>query len=122
MKFIEFERTVLGKYGLGPAGWASEYPAWAVQLALQPDAVIHVAEHGNDSIVCRHLGRELVHLLFVLRGSKSKALTDWPPFWATCVNVLRVRKNERWYNWRPDDYRVFISDTLSTLRNQLLKF
>jgi predicted ATP-grasp superfamily ATP-dependent carboligase len=98
-----------------------EYPAWAVQMALQPAATIHVGTQQNGSIVCRHLGRELVHLLFVLRGSKSKALTDWPSFWTTCFNVLRVRKNDRWYNWRTDDRRVFISDTLSTLRKQLFK-
>jgi len=118
--FIEFNGRSWGSMALARRA-GLEYPAWTVQLALQPDAAIPVPEVRNGSIVCRHLGREMVHLLFVLRGSQSKALTNWPSFWTTCANVLRIRKNERWYNWRRDDYRVFISDTLSTLRNQLLK-
>lgn len=119
--FIEFNGRSWGSMALARRA-GLEYPAWNVQLALQPDAAIPVPTVRNGSIVCRHLGRELVHLLFVLRGSKSKALTNWPSFGTTCGNVLRIRKNERWYNWRRDDCRVFISDTLSTLRHQLLKW
>ncbi|MGH7940239.1 MAG: hypothetical protein ACREFR_04120, partial [Limisphaerales bacterium] len=98
-----------------------EYPAWSVQLAIRPDASISVPPVRNGSLVCRHLGRELVHLLFVLRGSKSRALKNWPSFWSTCSTVLRIRKDERWYNWRADDRRVFFSDTLCTLRGQFRK-
>jgi predicted ATP-grasp superfamily ATP-dependent carboligase len=118
--FIEFNGRAWGSMALARRA-GLEYPAWTVQMALQPGIKIEVPARGDGSIVCRHLGREMVHLLFVLRGSRSKALKDWPSFWATCSNVLRVRKNERWYNWRPDDRRVFVSDTLSTIRNQLLK-
>jgi predicted ATP-grasp superfamily ATP-dependent carboligase len=119
--FIELNGRSWGSMALARRS-GLEYPAWAVQLALQPAATINVPAQRDGSLVCRHLGRELVHLLFVLRGSKSKALTDWPSFWKTCSRVLRIRRNERWYNWRSDDRRVFVSDTLSTLRNQLFKF
>ena len=118
--FIELNGRSWGSMALARRA-GLEYPAWTVQLALQPAATINVPAQRDGSLVCRHLGRELVHLLFVLRGSKSRALTDWPSFWSTCFKVLRVRRNERWYNWRSDDRRVFVSDTLSTLRHQLLK-
>ena len=118
--FIEFNGRAWGSMALARR-CGLEYPAWAVQTALQPTAAIDIPARRDSSIVCRHLGRELVHLLFVLRGSKSKALTDWPSFWKTFFRVLRVRRNDRWYNWRSDDRRVFVSDTLSTLRSQLLK-
>jgi hypothetical protein len=118
--FIEFNGRAWGSMALARRE-GLEYPAWAVQLALQPAAAINVPAQ-RKSLVCRHLGRELVHLLFVLRGSKSRALKNWPSFWATCSKVLRVRKKDHWYNWRSDDCWVFISDTLLTLRSQLFKF
>jgi hypothetical protein len=119
--FIEFNGRAWGSMALARRS-GYEYPAWSVQRALQPALAINVPPRGGRSLVCRHLGRELVHLLFVLRGSKSKALTEWPSFWTTFFNVLRIRKNDRWYNWRSDDRRVFVSDTVSTLRNQIFKF
>lgn len=118
--FMEFNGRSWGSMALARRA-GLEYPAWAVRLALQPDAAIPIPRRRNGSLVCRHLGREMVHLLFVLRGPKSRALTNWPSFWTTCANVLCIRKNERWYNWRADDWRVFISDFFSTLRDQVFK-
>ena len=53
-----------------------EYPAWQARLALEQEFF------GWDDyllratgLVCRNVGRELMHLLFVLKGAKSKALT-----------------------------------------------
>jgi predicted ATP-grasp superfamily ATP-dependent carboligase len=118
--FMELNGRAWGSMALARRA-GLEYPAWAVRLALHPETSIEVPARSEQNIVCRHLGRELVHLLFVLRGSKSKALVNWPPFWKTCFQVLRFRKEEHWYNWRPDDRGVFVSDTLSTLRRQIFK-
>ncbi len=98
-----------------------EYPAWAVQIALNPGAAAEVPSPPKNAIVCRHLGRELLHLLFVLRGSRSKALAEWPSFGSSLRQVCRWSRNEHWYNWRPDDKKVFFADVYGTLRNQLFK-
>lgn len=98
-----------------------EYPAWAARRVLTQNASVHPPTSYNGSLVCRHLGRELLYVLFSLRGPKSKALTRWPsPFKALC-EILRFHRNDRWYNWRADDWKVFFSDLFSTLRNQFFK-
>src|SRR4029077_8740219 len=46
-----------------------EYPAWAATRALDAQAPLPPEPaYTDDEVLCRHLGRELVHLLFVLRG------------------------------------------------------
>jgi predicted ATP-grasp superfamily ATP-dependent carboligase len=94
-----------------------EYPAWAVaQLdnpELAPDA------HPRAGQVCRHLGRELIHLMMVMRGPRSVALTNWPSRRRALADVLRIDKNDGWYNWRPGDRAVFIDDTIGTLRDHI---
>jgi hypothetical protein len=98
-----------------------EYPAWALQLALKPEAQIVVPPPVRQTLVCRHLGRELLHLLFVMRGPKSKALTRWPSRWSAARQVLSFNRKDRWYNWRVDDRKVFFSDAISTVKGQLFK-
>jgi predicted ATP-grasp superfamily ATP-dependent carboligase len=98
-----------------------DYPAWALQLALHPEAQIVVPPGMRRPLVCRHLGRELVHLLFVLRGPKSKALSRWPSRWSAARQVLSFTRHDRWYNWRDDDRKVFFSDMIGTVKGQLFK-
>ena len=57
---------------------ALEYPGWTVMQALDPGFSLDVPTPVREGLVCRHLGRELMHLLFVLRGSRSKAIRHWP--------------------------------------------
>jgi len=84
-----------------------EYPAWHVQLALDPQSPAGRGASFTPGVVCRNAGREFLHLLFVLRGPKSKALNGWPSIGKTLVDVLRVRRSDTWYNWRRDDAKVF---------------
>jgi hypothetical protein len=48
-----------------------EYPAWHVSLALDEQSAEGRATTSVPGLVCRHIGRELMHLLFVLRGSTT---------------------------------------------------
>jgi predicted ATP-grasp superfamily ATP-dependent carboligase len=118
--FIEFNGRCWGSMALARRA-GLEYPAWAVQLVLTPDAEVKTTRLGNGSTVCRHLGREMLYLAFVLRGSKSKALTEWPSFWSALTQVARIGRNDHWYNWRKDDKKVFISDVYGTIRDQLFR-
>ena len=73
------------------------------------------ATAGREGLVCRHLGRELIHLLTVMRGPRSVALTEWPSRRRALSEVLRVRRGEQWYNWRAGERRVFMVDTAQTV-------
>jgi len=118
--FVEFNGRSWGSLALARRQ-GLEYPAWAVQLALNPAADIAPPAPGDKPVVCRNAGREFMHLLFVLRGRKSGALREWPSFWRTALEVLRVRRHDRCYNWRRDDARVFFCDAWYTVRDNVCK-
>jgi hypothetical protein len=118
--FVEFNGRTWGSMALARRQ-ELEYPAWTVQLALDPSFSPVVAEALAGEIECRNLGRELMHLLFVLRGPKSRAVQPWPRFWRSLFDVIRLRRRSRFYNRRRDDWRVFWADAANTLRDQILK-
>jgi hypothetical protein len=98
-----------------------EYPAWHIRLALDEQSEAGVGSSSLPGVVCRHLGRELLHLLFVLRGPKSKALTNWPSRWRAFAEVIRIRRGEAFYNWRCEDPKVFIADCYYTILHNVFK-
>jgi hypothetical protein len=98
-----------------------EYPAWSVDEALG-------IPFGNDSatmgpvpadLVVRHAGRELVHLLAVLRGPRSETPQPWPARSSALRDTLRIRRSDRWYNQHPGLRRLFVDDTVRTVVDQL---
>jgi len=98
-----------------------EYPAWHVQLALDPNSKAGLSVKGSAGLVCRHLGREFMHVLFVLRGAKSDAQKQWPSFWKTLGDVFHFRRRDGVYNWRKDDMKVFFADFYYTMHDNLFK-
>jgi hypothetical protein len=118
--FVEFNGRPWGSLALARRQ-GLEYPAWAVNLALNPAARIDLRPPDEKRVVCRNAGREFMHLLFVLRGPKSQALREWPSFWRTALELLRVRRNDFFYNWRLDDLPVFFCDWWYTVRDNVCK-
>ena len=116
--FIEFNGRPWGSMALA-RNMGLEYPAWAVRKALCPSFALDIPEHPRAIALCRHLAREVCYLLFVMRGTRSKALTRWPTIRSALSDVCRFQKGERWYNWRRDDINVFFADLLETLRSQI---
>jgi hypothetical protein len=98
-----------------------EYPAWNVHLALDPRWKLASGPRLQPDLVCRHLGRELMHPLFVLKGPKSTAITQWPTVWKSLLDLLNLSGNQVFYNWRRDDKKVFVADCLNTLLDNLIK-
>lgn len=94
-----------------------DYPAWAVRQALDPAFVPEPPDPEPPHIVCRHLGRELIHLAAVLRGPMNDHPGPWPRRAAT-ITALRPTRADRWYNLRRGERRVFWRDTWSTLSTQ----
>ena len=116
--FMEFNGRAWGSMALA-RHLGFEYPAWAVRLALDPDALPEISPLSNSIPLCRHLGRELLHLLFVARGSRSKAMKDWPSIWTSLSQVCRIGRHDCWHNWRRNDPQVFISDCFGTIASQI---
>jgi predicted ATP-grasp superfamily ATP-dependent carboligase len=94
-----------------------EYPAWAASAALRPGSAGQSAVTAPARpVVCRHLGREILHLASVMRGPRSAALDEWPSRWRSVRDVAHVRRGERWYNWSSARHPgVFLEETLQTL-------
>jgi hypothetical protein len=93
-----------------------EYPAWAVARALDVEAPLPDAPAFED-LLCRHLGRELVHLLFVMRGPGSH-VGAWPGRGETLRALLRSGRRTAWYNLAPGMSGVFLEDTWRTVIDQ----
>ena len=98
-----------------------EYPAWHVDLALDRDSRAGLDASSGSRIICRHAGREFMHVLFVLRGAKSNALNRWPSFWKTIADMAHFRREDGLYNWRRDDARVFWADFYYTIHENVFK-
>jgi hypothetical protein len=113
--FVEFNGRPWGSMALSRRR-GLEYPAWNVNLATCPGWTGVTPPERVKHLVCRHFGRECVHLLFVLRGPRSSAFQEWPSFWRTLFDVLRIRNEEAFYNWREDDKTVFFTDWWYTIR------
>jgi len=98
-----------------------EYPAWQARLAIDPQSDVAMAPVSTPGLVCRHVGREFMHLLFVAKGPKSKALTNWPSLLSTIRGVFRIRRKDRFYNLRRDDLKVFFADCYYTVHDNIFK-
>lgn len=118
--FVEFNGRPWGSMALA-CNQGLEYPAWAAERTLDPTQRIDVPALSAKPMVCRNVGREIMHLLFVLRGPKSGALHRWPSFWRTLFDLIKPAPRDSLYNWRRDDLRVFFYDTWYTLRSNLRK-
>lgn len=98
-----------------------EYPAWHLELALDQQSSAGRTASSEAGVVCRNAGREFLHLLFVLRGPKSKAMNGWPSVGKTVSDLLDFRPEDTWYNWRREDPKVFFADSFNTIKSNVFK-
>jgi hypothetical protein len=93
-----------------------EYPAWAVARTIDPGAELPEPPPFQD-LLCRHLGRELVHLSYVLRGPRRGA-GQWPHLWSTLRDLTRPGRPTAWYNRDRGLRGVLLYDTYRTVADQ----
>jgi hypothetical protein len=98
-----------------------EYPRWAVDDALGDELRLPPEAPGSPggSMTCRHLGRELVHLMAVMR--RGAYAPGWPTRRAAASSVLRLRRSDTWYNAARGGFPVLATDTWMTVRDQLVR-
>ncbi len=92
-----------------------EYPAWEVKFRLEGEEPPEI--DNTSGLVCRHLGREIVHLMHLVRGNRKKA-----PNWPTVRQSLRLLKwtpSHHWYNFDFRQPGFFLRDAIATIRSQL---
>jgi len=118
--FMEFNGRAWGSTALSRRR-GYEYPAWTVAAALDP-GFIPVAPASPPPIRCRHLGMEIAHLAFILRGPQSSAISQWPSTWRTVGNLLKVSRRDRLYNWSRSEPWVLVDDTVQTLNYYRRRF
>jgi protein-tyrosine-phosphatase len=124
---IELLRDTSGKFWfmeLNGRPWGSmalarrvglEYPAWAINALTTPGyrPTLPVLQ---PPVLCRHVGRELTHLAFAVRGpSRDDTTSAWPSFRRSLVDMLQLSGRQAVYNWRSDDSKVFFYDVLGSL-------
>lgn len=92
-----------------------EYPAWAVRSALDPAFVPNCPE-PKPGLCVRHLGNELVHLMFVARGPVTGVhKAGWPRMAPTLAEVLKPQPGRTFYNWDAAHPGFFARDALDTV-------
>lgn len=93
------------------------YPVWAVEAASGQEPAFR--EPGPDA-TCRHAGRELVHLAFVVRDVVAgRRRRDVVVLSRTVKDVLRWHGGDHLYNYRRGELRTFLRDTWQTVGHQL---
>ncbi|HEY4282961.1 MAG TPA: hypothetical protein VGM62_07840 [Chthoniobacterales bacterium] len=118
--FIEFNGRPWGSMALARRQ-GFEYPSWAIEMALDSAWQLRDKPVARSGVICRNFGRDLMHLLFVLRGPRSKAMTEWPSFGKSAAAVFRLNSTDTFYNWRKDDRKVFWVDCYYTVCGQIFK-
>jgi hypothetical protein len=118
--FVELNGRTWGSMALARRQ-GLEYPAWQVHLALDEHSPAGLGSGPVPGVVCRNVGRELMHLAFVWRGKRSAAQVAWPTFLSSLREVVSFRRSHRVYNWRRSDWKVFMTDVYYTLRKNLVK-
>lgn len=95
-----------------------EYPAWSVAAALDSDFTPEFQSTPLPApIVQRNLGRDILHLLFVLRGPKTGFhRKTWPKFWKSILGVLKPAPLWNFYNYDPDHRFYFVRDAIWTIK------
>jgi hypothetical protein len=92
-----------------------DYPAWAVAHALDPEFSPPEITPGDPGTV-RHLGRDLLHLLFLLKGPQSDFhRAHWPRFWPALGAVLSPAPGRQFYNWDPAHRWFHLRDAAATV-------
>ncbi len=111
--FVELNGRTWGSMALMRA-IGLEYPAWAVADAFGDQLGNLPGSEEGERVRARHLGREIVHLLAVMRGPRSSAI-PWPSRLQTLRGVLSWHRGDRAYNWRRGELPVLLDDTISTI-------
>jgi hypothetical protein len=118
--FVEFNGRLWGSLALARrAGFA--YAAWAAKQALDP-AFEPPPVEPRAGIFVRHLGRDILHMMFVFRGPKSEFHRErWPGALKSIWAVLQPHWPSQHYNYDPAHRLYFLRNAIGTVAATLRK-
>jgi hypothetical protein len=115
--FMEFNGRFWGSLALARR-CGLDMPRIALDLARGKDIVVppHV-----DHTFARHLGRDFIHLLFVLLG-RNPALRPytWSERLSTVRTIISPNRLRSFYNYDPSQPLFFVKDAVITVLNAIL--
>jgi hypothetical protein len=116
--FMEFNGRFWGSLALARR-CGLDMPRLACELARGQDPEMpSQIEPG----FARHLGRDLIHLLFVLRGPRGDARAHrWPGRISTLKAIFSLHPLSSFYNYDRSQPFFFVKDAAITVTNQLMR-
>jgi len=115
--FMELNGRVWGSMALARRN-GLDYPAWAAASAWEPDFQPQRGPQRRQSV--RHLGREILHLLFLVKGPKTAFhRANWPRLSQSLLGVFRPGKAAGFYNYDPAHRFFFLADAWDTVASAL---
>ena len=113
--FIELNGRLWGSTALSRRH-GYDYPGWAVEQAFDPEfRPADLPETGRNRRV-RHLGREILHLLFVLKGPKSRFHAEkWPNLFRSACGVFSLHAPSGFYNYDRAFPLFFLHEAAATV-------
>jgi hypothetical protein len=114
--FMEFNGRFWGSLALARR-CGLDVPRLAFESALGASVVVP-SKTGTG--FARHLGRDLIHLLFVLRGPGPGPRPHmWPRRWRTIAEIVAPHALKSFYNYDPTQRSFFVKDAVITVLNAL---
>lgn len=97
-----------------------EYPGW-LACASNGEDIPSVSIKKPGNIVVRHLGRDILHFLAVVRGPKtSKAGENWPKLLPTLLGVFVPVRPSMYYNYSSNHSFFFIKESIAYVWNRVI--
>jgi hypothetical protein len=116
--FMEFNGRFWGSLALARR-CGLDMPRLACDLARGEDPEI---PSRIEPGFARHLGRDLIHLLFVLRGPRGDAREHrWPGRISTLKAIFSPHRLSSFYNYDPSQPFFFVKDAAITVTNQIMR-
>lgn len=116
--FIELNGRAWGSMALSRrAGF--DYPAWAVRCGIDP-SFIPEEPIEKKTITMRHLGRDMLHLVYLLRGPSTDFYRqNWPHPLRSLIDVFTPQHPRNYYNYHPQFRMFFLRESLATVMNAI---
>lgn len=113
--FVELNGRMWGSTALSRRS-GYDYAGWAVEQALDPEFCPRTFHPEGGPRFVRHLGRELMHLLFVIKGPKSRFHAErWPNLLRSIAGVFTPRSLSGFYNYDAAFPLFFLRDAAATV-------
>lgn len=119
--FVELNGRLWGSLALSRRN-GFEYAAWAVEQALDPAFVPRLQANLPQRRQVRHLGREILHLLFLIKGPKTRFhAARWPRLMTSLRGVLTPCGPKGFYNFDAAFPGFFLREAYGTVMRTLRK-